>query len=197
VYNRSQRDELGRKGVGYIDLFKGLVADIGPTLDEVKFVDPDLTCDGQAEIDLGGRRAVLRSVGPAHSAGDQTILIDDRILFAGDLLETRMFAIFPYFPPLDTDVNGSRGIGVLDELIASKPEIVVPGHGEVSDTTLIEDAREYLAYVRGEATHLRASGASVEEAIATIDAAARKRWITWDHPEWISFAARVFYQAAS
>ena len=69
----------------------------------------------------------LRSVGPAHSAGDQTILIDDRVLFAGDLLETRMFAIFPYFPPLDTDVNGSRWIGVLDELIASKPEIVVPG----------------------------------------------------------------------
>jgi glyoxylase-like metal-dependent hydrolase (beta-lactamase superfamily II) len=197
VYNRAQRDELGRKGAGYIELFKGLIADIGPTLDEVKFVDPDLTYDGQAEIDLGGHRAVLRSVGPAHSAGDQTIFIDDRVLFAGDLLETRMFAIFPYFPPLDTDVNGSRWLGVLDELIASKPEIVVPGHGEVSDTTLICDAREYLEYVRGEAARLRASGASVEEAIATIDAAARRRWTTWDHPEWIAFAARVFYQTGS
>ncbi len=197
VYNRAQRDELGRKGAGYIELFKGLIANIGPTLDEVKFVDPDLTYDGQAEIDLGGHRAVLRSVGPAHSAGDQTIFIDDRVLFAGDLLETRMFAIFPYFPPLDTDVNGSRWLGVLDELIASKPEIVVPGHGEVSDTTLICDAREYLEYVRGEAARLRASGASVEEAIATIDAAARRRWTTWDHPEWIAFAARVFYQTGS
>jgi len=47
-------DELGRKGSGYIELFKGLIAEIGPTLDEVKFVDPDLTYDGQAEIDLGG-----------------------------------------------------------------------------------------------------------------------------------------------
>jgi glyoxylase-like metal-dependent hydrolase (beta-lactamase superfamily II) len=197
VYNRAQRDELGRKGAGYIELFKGLIADLGPTLDEVTFVDPDVTYDGQAEIDLGGHRAVLRSVGPAHSAGDQTVFIDDRVLFAGDLLETRMFAIFPYFPPLDTDVKGTRWIGVLDEMITSKPEIVVPGHGEVSDTTLIHDAREYLGYVRPEATRLRAAGASVEEAIATIDEAARRRWTTWDHPEWIAFAARVFYMAAS
>jgi glyoxylase-like metal-dependent hydrolase (beta-lactamase superfamily II) len=197
VYNRAQRDELRRKGAGYIELFKGLIAELGPTLDEVTFVDPDVTYDGQAEIDLGGHRAVLRSVGPAHSAGDQTVFIDDRVLFAGDLLETRMFAIFPYFPPLDTDVNGSRWIGVLDDMIASKPEIVVPGHGEVSDTTLIHAAREYLRYVRGEATRLRGAGASVDEAIATIDDAARRRWTTWDHPEWIAFAARVFYMAAS
>jgi glyoxylase-like metal-dependent hydrolase (beta-lactamase superfamily II) len=197
VYNRAQRDELGRKGAGYIELFKGLIADLGPTLDEVTFVDPDLTYVGQAEIDLGGHRAVLRSVGPAHSAGDQTIFIDERVLFAGDLLETRMFAIFPYFPPLDTDVDGSRWIGILDEMIASTPEIVVPGHGEVSDTTLIQAAREYLAYVRGEAPRLRAAGASVEEAIATINEVARRRWSTWDHPEWIAFAARVFYMAAS
>jgi glyoxylase-like metal-dependent hydrolase (beta-lactamase superfamily II) len=197
VYNRAQRDELGRKGAGYIELFKGLMADLGPTLDEVTFVDPDVTYDGQAEIDLGGHRAVLRSVGPAHSAGDQTVFIDDRVLFAGDLLETRMFAIFPYFPPLDTDVNGTRWIGVLDEMITSKPEIVVPGHGEVSDIRLIHDAREYLGFVRGEATRLRVAGASVDEAIATIDDAARRRWTSWDHPEWIAFAARVFYMAAS
>ncbi len=196
VYNRAQRDELGRKGRGYIELFNQLVPGIAPVLAEVKFVDPDLTYDGQVEIDLGGHRAVLRSVGPAHSAGDQLVFVDNRVLFAGDLLETRMFSIFPYFPPLDADVNGSRWIGLLDEMIASKPDIVVPGHGEVSDATLIHDVREYQEYVRGEATRLRAGGASVEETVATIDTAARGRWTTWDHPEWIAFAARVFYQAA-
>jgi glyoxylase-like metal-dependent hydrolase (beta-lactamase superfamily II) len=30
VYKRAQRDELGRTGAGYIELFKGLIADIGP-----------------------------------------------------------------------------------------------------------------------------------------------------------------------
>ena len=141
VYDRAQRHELGRKCSGYLELFKGLIPDIGPTLDEVQLVDPDLTYDADAEIDLGGHRGVLRSVGPAHSAGDQTIFIDDRILFAGDLLETRMFSIFLYFPPLDTDVDGDRWIDVPDGMIASKPEIVVPGHGEVSDITVIRDVR--------------------------------------------------------
>src|SRR5438445_9823159 len=194
VYNRAQRDELGRKGAGYIELFKGLIADIGPTLDEVKFVDPDLTYDGQAEIDLGGHRAVLRSVGPAHSAGDQTIFIDDRVLFAGDLLETRMFSIFPYFPPLDADVNGGRWIGLLDEMIASKPDIVVPGHGEVSDATLIHDVREYKEYVRGEATRLRAGGASVEEAMGPRDGAARGGGTTGGRADRMDFAARGLQQ---
>src|ERR1700730_16325115 len=197
VYNRAQRDELGRKGAGYIELFKGLIPGLGPVLDEVKFVDPDLIYDGQVTIDLGGHRAVLRSVGPAHSDGDQTIFVDDRALFAADLLQTRMFSIFPYFPPLDADVNGGRWIGLLAEMTASKTDIVVPGHGEVSDTMLIHQVREYQEYVRGEATRLRAGGASVEEAVATIDTAARARWATWDHPEWIAFAARVFYLAAS
>src|SRR5438445_2904939 len=43
VYNRAQRDELGRKGGGYIELFKQLVPGIAPVLADVKFVDPDLT----------------------------------------------------------------------------------------------------------------------------------------------------------
>src|SRR5882757_2571766 len=194
VYNAGQREELHRKGAGYIEMFKGMSANIAAELEDVKLVDPDITyTDGQTEIDLGGHRAVLRSWGPAHTASDQTVLIDDRVLFAGDLLETRMFPILPYFPPFDTDVDGSHWIDLLDQLLALDPEVVVPGHGEVNDPTLIRDVRDYLDYVRSEATRLRASGASADDVAATIDKQARARWTTWDHPEWINFAARVFY----
>jgi glyoxylase-like metal-dependent hydrolase (beta-lactamase superfamily II) len=198
VYNAGQRDELHRKGAGYIQMFRGLSANIAAELEDVQLVDPDITyTDGQTEIDLGGHRAVLRSWGPAHTASDQTVLIDDRVLFAGDLLETRMFPILPYFPPFDTDVDGSHWIALLDQLLALDPEVVVPGHGEVNDPTLIRDVRDYLDYVRSEATRLRATGASADDVAATIDKQARARWTTWDHPEWINFAARVFYQASA
>jgi glyoxylase-like metal-dependent hydrolase (beta-lactamase superfamily II) len=179
-------------------MFRGLSANIAAELEDVQLVDPDITyTDGQTEIDLGGHRAVLRSWGPAHTASDQTVLIDDRVLFAGDLLETRMFPILPYFPPFDTDVDGSHWIALLDQLLALDPEVVVPGHGEVNDPTLIRDVRDYLDYVRSEATRLRATGASADDVAATIDKQARARWTTWDHPEWINFAARVFYQASA
>ncbi|MDI2131347.1 MBL fold metallo-hydrolase [Yinghuangia seranimata] len=193
VYNTGQRTELRHKGVGYLGMFKGLSPEVATELEGVELVDPDLVYEGEAELDLGGRTVVLRAVGPAHTGSDQIILVDDRVLFAGDLLETRIFPIAPYFPPHDTDVDGAGWIGVLDELAALEPQIVVPGHGEVTDASLIHDVRDYLAYVRTEARRLREAGATADETATTIDQNARARWTTWERPEWIALAARAFY----
>ncbi|WP_211369897.1 MBL fold metallo-hydrolase [Nonomuraea turkmeniaca] len=196
VYNAAQRAELHRKGAAYIDMFKGLSPAVAAELEDVELVDPDLVYEGEAEIDLGGRKVALRAVGPAHTGSDQVIVIDDRVLFGGDLFETRIFPIAPYFPPHDVDVDGERWMGVLDELIALGAEVVVPGHGEVTGPGLLGDVRDYLDYVRGEAGRLRAAGASADEAAEVIDKEARARWSTWERPEWIGFAARAFYDSA-
>jgi glyoxylase-like metal-dependent hydrolase (beta-lactamase superfamily II) len=196
IYNRPQRDELRRKGAAYIEMFSGLGPDVAAEIAGVELTDPDVVYDGQAEIDLGGHAAVLRSWGPAHTAGDQTILVDGRVLFGGDLFETRMFPIVPYFPPADTDVDASRWIAVLDQLIALDPAVVVPGHGEITDVSLIRDVRDYLDYVRRQASRLRAGGASAADTAAAIGQGARARWDTWANPEWIGYAARAFYEAS-
>ncbi|RBQ20737.1 MBL fold metallo-hydrolase [Spongiactinospora rosea] len=197
VYNAAQRGELHRKGAGYLDMFKGLSPAAATELHYAELVDPDVVYEGAAEIDLGGRTAVLRSVGPAHTASDQVILIDGQVLFGGDLFETRIFPIMPYFPPHDTDVDGGRWIGVLEELIALDAEIVVPGHGEVAGTSLIRDVRDYLIYMRAEVERLRSAGASADETVAAIDTAARTRWPTWERPEWIALGARAFYEGGA
>ncbi|YCK38102.1 MBL fold metallo-hydrolase [Actinomadura sp. ATCC 39365] len=193
VYNASQRAELHRKGAAYVEMFKGLSAAAAAELEGVELVDPDLVYEGRAEIDLGGRKAALRAVGPAHTGSDQVVVIDDRVLFGGDLIETRIFPIAPYFPPYDVDVDGAGWIAALDDLIARDPEIVVPGHGEVGGVSLIRDVRDYLDHVHGEVVRLRAAGASADETAAKIDQQARARWTTWERPEWIGFAARAFY----
>jgi hypothetical protein len=36
----------------------------------------------------------------------------------GDLVETGQFAIFPWFPPNDVDVSGTRGVAVMERLAA-------------------------------------------------------------------------------
>jgi glyoxylase-like metal-dependent hydrolase (beta-lactamase superfamily II) len=196
VYNRAQRDELRRKGAGYIEMFKGLFGpNVAAELEDVELVDPHITYEGDLEIDLGGHRALLRSWGLAHTGADEIVLVDDRVLFGGDLFETRMFPIVPYFPPDDVDVDASRWIDVLDHLLAIDPAVVVPGHGEVTDATLIRDVREYLSHVRSESGRLRADGRSSEEAVAEIEGSALARWGDWDNPEWIGFAVRSFYDA--
>ncbi|MFD9380954.1 MBL fold metallo-hydrolase [Streptomyces sp. NPDC059999] len=193
VYNSGQRAELRRKGAGYLGMFKGLSPAVAAELEGVELVDPDLVYEGEAEIDLGGRTVLLREVGPAHTGSDQIVLVDGRVLFAGDLLETRIFPIAPYFPPHDTDVDGEGWIGVLDELAALAPQTIVPGHGEVTDASLIHDVRDYLTYVRDEALWLRERGATADKTAATIAENARTRWPSWERPEWIGLAARAFY----
>ena len=193
VYNRAQRDELHRKGIGYVEMFKGLGPHIAAELEGVELVEPDVVYDGEAEIDLGGRRVRLTAQGPAHTVGDQTVLVDGRVLFTGDMAETRMFPIAPHFPPHDADVDIAGWIAVMDRLIALDPTVVVPGHGEVTDVSLLRDIREYLEFVRAEAMRHKNAGADVAAAAEAISAQARKRWSGWENPEWIDFAVRVCY----
>jgi len=198
MYNAGQRDELQRKGPGYIGMFTGMGPAVAAELADVVIVEPDRTyAESEAEIDLGGHRALLRTWGAGHTLSDQTVLVDGRVLFTGDLLETRMFPMLPYVPPHEVDADGNRWIEILGEFLDLKPEIVVPGHGEVSDTTLIRDVRTFLEYVRGEAARLRAAGTSADDTVTIIDKDARARWSTWEHPEWISFAASAFYAAST
>ncbi|MCW2650645.1 MAG: hypothetical protein QOE41_4066 [Mycobacterium sp.] len=195
VYNAAQRDELHRKGQAYLGMFKGLSPVFAAELEDVELVDPDLVYRGSAEIDLGGTRVTLRSVGPAHSAGDQIIMVDDRVLFTGDLVEHRMFPLAPYFPPFDIDSDVTRWIGLLDELLGLGAEVVVPGHGEIAENAIV-DYRGYLDYVRAEATRLHTVGVSADEAAERIVHAVRDRWSDWANPDWIPFVARAFYRAA-
>ncbi|MFJ9867691.1 MBL fold metallo-hydrolase [Streptomyces sp. NPDC101165] len=197
VYNAGQRAELRRKGPSYLEMFRGLGPAAAAELGGVELVEPDVVHDGRAEIDLGGRTAVLRAVGPAHTASDQVVLVDDRVLFGGDLFETRIFPIAPHFPPYDVDVDGGKWISVLGELAGLAPEVVVPGHGEVTGVSVIRDVRDYLTHVRDETERLRAAGVSADETAAVIDKNARLRWATWERPEWIAFAVRAFYAAGA
>jgi glyoxylase-like metal-dependent hydrolase (beta-lactamase superfamily II) len=195
IYNAAQRDELRRKGPSYLQMFSGLSPAVGTELRDVELIDPDQVYDTETTLDLGGRSVLLRQVGPAHTASDQIVLVDDRVLFGGDLFETRIFPIAPYFPPYDVDVDGSRWITVLDQLAELRPEVVVPGHGEVTDATLIRDVREFLGWVRTETGRLQSDGASTDEVASVVDKDARARWSTWERPEWIGLAARAFYAA--
>ncbi|MBE1463419.1 glyoxylase-like metal-dependent hydrolase (beta-lactamase superfamily II) [Kibdelosporangium phytohabitans] len=112
-------------------------------MEGVELVAPDVVYDQDYELDLGGRVVRMSAVGRAHSKGDQVVTVADAgVLFTGDLAEAGQFAIFPWFPPYDTDVSGLRWIEVMRLLVESDPRIVVPGHGDVSGPGLLVDVRD-------------------------------------------------------
>lgn len=193
VYNREQHDEFREKAGPYLDLFRGLGSEIEQQLEGVEFVDPHVVYDGAAELDLGGKVVQLRSWGPAHSRGDQAVFLPaERVLFTGDLVENRFFPIFPFFPPHDTDVDGGKWIGVLDELRHLDAEIVVPGHGEIGDAGLIAATREYLALLRSETERLAAEGHDADAIIAILEPQMRAMHRDWDNPQWIASGVQSF-----
>ena len=196
VYNRAQLEELRSKGSGYLELFKTFGAPVAAELEDVELVEPEVVYDHVAELDLGGRRAELRDWGRAHTLGDQTVFLpEQRVLFTGDLVEERCFAIFPWFPPDDVDVDGHRWIEVLRELERLAPAVVVPGHGDVGGVEIIATAREYIEQLRDETERLAAAGRSEDEVAAELDRSFRELHPDWAQPEWIDFGARCFYAA--
>ena len=199
LYNREQLDEFRAKGQAYVDLFRTFGPNVEAALQGVELVDPDELYDGDTRtVDLGGRVAELRTYGRAHTRGDQIVwLQDERILFTGDLVEERIFPIYPYFPPDDADVDGELWIEVLRKLEALEPRIVVPGHGEVSDVGVIRVAREFHERVRDETYALADAGADPDEAVAQIEPRMLELHPDWDQPEWIGFAVRCFHAKRS
>jgi len=196
VYNRTQLEEFRQKGAGYLEMFRTFGDAVAEELEGVELVEPHVVYDGEAEIELGGRTAQLRTWGLAHTRSDQVVFLpEERILFAGDLVESRCFAIFPYFPPEDADVDGDRWIAVLEELERLEPAIVVPGHGEVGDAGVITTAREYLVELRSETRRLAAEGLGVDAVVEELDGAMRRRHPDWVQAEWIGFGVRCFHAA--
>lgn len=194
LYNRQQLDDLRRKGTGYLELFHTFGDHVSEQLEGVEFVDPHVCYTSEAEVDLGNRKVILRAVGQAHTLGDQIIYVpDEEVIFAGDLIETRIFAIFPYFPPDDVDVNGTKWIEVLRRIEEMNPRVIVPGHGEVGGVERATVAREYITMLREETFARVDQGMDAEAIIQDLAPSVREKHPDWDSPEWIEFGIRCFY----
>jgi glyoxylase-like metal-dependent hydrolase (beta-lactamase superfamily II) len=115
-------------------------------------------------------------------------LPEQRVLFAGDLVENRFFPILP-----DEDAHGSPWIDVLTRLEAMAPAVVVPGHGGVGDVSLVAEVRAYLEDVRARVREAAGEGAGVEQLKEQLEPELRGRYADWDNPVWIPFAIERFH----
>jgi glyoxylase-like metal-dependent hydrolase (beta-lactamase superfamily II) len=193
-YNRAQRDELRAKGERCIGMFKTFGPHIAAALEGTRLVEPDeIYNDASTSIDLGGRIVELRTWGIAHTAGDQVVwLPQERILFTGDLAEERIFPIFPWFPPQETDIDGARWAQILTELISWKPAIVVPGHGDVGGAEIVTAVRDYMVDLSKRVAAERNSGKDADAIVASLGPKVRAEHPGWSAPEWIDFAIRYY-----
>ncbi|WP_405988765.1 MBL fold metallo-hydrolase [Streptomyces sp. NBC_00986] len=186
LVNRAQAEDLKVKGAGYLDMFRGLGEPVARQLEGVVLPEPDLVYDEAYDLELGGRVVQLRATGRAHSKGDQVVRVPDAgVLFTGDLVEAGQFAIFPWFPPYDTDVSGTRWLAVMERLAGEGARVVVPGHGAVGGPELLADVRDYLRLLRDETWVRRDSAMSEETIVEEVRALMIERHPEWAERDWI------------
>ncbi|MEV6501965.1 MBL fold metallo-hydrolase [Streptomyces prunicolor] len=186
LVNRAQAEDLKVKGAGYLDMFRGLGEPVARQLEGVVLPEPDLVYDEAYDLELGGRTVQLRATGRAHSRGDQVVRVPDAdVLFTGDLVEAEQFAIFPWFPPYDTDVSGTHWLAVMERLAGEGARVVVPGHGAVGGPELLADVRDYLRLLRDETWVRRDSAMSEETIVEEVRALMIERHPEWAERDWI------------
>lgn len=196
VYNELQRMDLLNKGQQYLTMFTDFGPNVADALEGTVLVEPDETYSGFTSIDLGGRSVELIEVGQAHTLGDQLVwLPQDKIVFAGDLLENNVFPIFPYAPPGDVDVDGNKWIDALRRIRGLNPTWIVPGHGKISDNRLLDTVENYMLDLGSKVQHYKNLGLDEQGTAAILGPVIQESHPEWREPNWVEPAIRCFYHS--
>lgn len=123
---------------------------------------PTRTFEGRLDLSVGGRLIELIEVGPAHTRGDVIVHVPEaRTVFTGDIL-------FIGGTPIVWAGPLSRWVAACDLILGLDAEVVVPGHGPVTDASGVVAVRDYLSFVEQQATECFHAGMDAWEAARDI-----------------------------
>ncbi|MBH1936624.1 MBL fold metallo-hydrolase [Streptomyces sp. AV19] len=121
---------------------------------DVRITPATLTYTDSLTLHIGDTEVRLFHPGPAHTVGDTVVWLPQRrIVFTGDLV----FNGGTPFIPFGSLAGSLRALEVLRGLDA---EVVVPGHGRVTDPGVFDTVERYLRFVEELAREGRAAGRS-------------------------------------
>jgi cyclase len=128
----------------------------------VRHTPPTETFSRRLDLTVGGTPIELHELGPAHTRGDLVVHVPSaKTVFTGDIVFNGGHPII-WAGPIGNWINAC-------ELMMSWDlDVVVPGHGALTDKAGIREFRDYLAYVRGESKKCFDKGMSFIEAADAI-----------------------------
>ena len=171
-----QQDEMNKHATELMNLFRGFSEQSKELLADVKMRPPDILFDKDLKLDLGGGvTARLFWLGPAHTQGDELIMVEpDSVLISGDIVQDK---IVPNMPNADASVKG--WLSILDQLEPLHPRLVLPDHGALGDGSLIAKERAFVLDLQNRSLELKRQGKSAEEASAIVTAEFKTKYPGW------------------
>jgi len=158
-------------------------AELFPWIDEnTQLVPADTWLEKESNLKLSGIDLIVKHVGPAHTPEDLIVYMpSEKVLFAGDLV---FKGRIPFIGPT---ANTAPWLASLAVMLSYGADVIVPGHGPVSDSTKadLELLRDYLAYLRSTMGKAVAELELFDEAYAATD------WSRFEKVPLFRFANRM------
>ncbi len=128
----------------------------------IQVTAPTRTFERELTLSVGGKRVDLIEVGPCHTKGDILVHVpDDKVVFTGDILFIEGHPILWVGPV-------QNWIDACDRMLAMDLDVVVPGHGPLTNKAGIRAVKGYLEYVTAEARKRYDAGMPVADAARDI-----------------------------
>ncbi|WP_353199928.1 MBL fold metallo-hydrolase [Sandarakinorhabdus sp.] len=149
---------------------------------------PTRTFCGHETLDVAGRAVELIEVGPAHTAGDVLVHVPGaHAVFTGDIL-------FIEGTPIMWAGPVSNWIAACDRIIAMDVDVIVPGHGPLTDKSGVREVADYLGYIHREARARYDAGLTAADAARDIGLG---RYASWKDAERIAVNVDTLYREYS
>jgi glyoxylase-like metal-dependent hydrolase (beta-lactamase superfamily II) len=133
-------------------------------------VPPSDAFDGAMSLRVGSKEVQLLEVGPAHTHGDLLVYVpQDRIVFSGDIMFVKGHPVV-WAGPI------SNWIKACDQILAWDVDVVVPGHGAITDKNGVSELKHYFEFILVEARKRFDAGMTDEEAARDISWEAFRDW---------------------
>lgn len=156
--------------------------ELAPWVDaQTRLVPADEWLSGSHDLVVGDTQFQIRPVGPAHTPEDLVVYVPRlKLLFAGDL-------VFRGRIPFVGQANSRQWIAALDTLLGFGAQVVVPGHGPLSQQVQadLHMTRRYLAHLRQTMGEAARNMDPFDEAYRTTD------WSEFEHLPLFKIANRM------
>jgi quinoprotein relay system zinc metallohydrolase 2 len=167
---------IGQRGEYYLHRLNAVLREAAAG---TEIPQPTMLVSNRLDLDLGGRRLILRAHGPAHTDNDLTVFDEKtRTLWLSDLL------FVDRIPVIDGSLVG--WLKELQELVLLPADRAVPGHGPASVAwpVAVEPERRYLDAVAHDTRAAIKAGIGIADAYRHVANSERAYWLLFDdyHP---------------
>ena len=183
-----QQREMELHGKEMVELFAGRSAENKELLANATLRAPDITFEGEAQLDLGGVTARLIWFGGAHTKGDELTFVEpDRTLISGDVVQNKVV------PNIFRDGGTPASwLAVLDKVAALNALHVLPDHSAPGDGSMVALEKQFISDLRNRALELKKNGVTVEDAGKRLESEFKTKYTDWPNMNVSGFVRSIY-----